>query len=415
MVVLIAFLAAGAVAALPVDDAKSLITAGRLDEARALLQHQPSNSETCFLLGLIAVAEHDYRTAISQFRKALAFDPRSARLRLELGRAFYLARDYANAERQFERALAGDLPPPVKANARQFLSQVRREKRWSFGFNLAVAPDTNVNAGSSASETIIFGLPFQLGNDAKMRSGVGVVGGASAEFSPAITRRWRWIMGIAAQRREYGGTQFDDTIASAWSGPQWVGEKIGVSAASTLLRRWYGGRMYQRAIGGRIETVLYPDSRTAIPLGLSGQQFDYPTYPAQSGPVWSLSAGVVRILDPTTSATLLVNGAVQKARTRNLSNRSLTASLSVTRDLRGGFTVTMAPTYAMADYEAPDALFGITRRDRSTEMRITILNRRAAIWHFTPTITYTHVRRTSTISLYNIRQDRLECSFTTSF
>ncbi|MFL6759573.1 surface lipoprotein assembly modifier [Sphingomonas sp.] len=222
-------------------------------------------------------------------------------------------------------------------------------------------------------------------------------------------------MGVAVQRREYGGTRFDETIGSGWSGPQWFGKNVEASVAATLLRRWYGGRLYQEAIGGRVEAVYYPDSRTAIPLSVAGQQFNYPTLPDQSGPVWSASAGVVRILDPTTSAALLVNGALQRARTRDLSNRSFVASLSVTRDLRGGFTFSVAPTYALADYEAPDALFGIVRHDRSTEFRIALLNRRVAIWRFTPSITYTHVRRKSTISLYDTRQDRLECGLTTLF
>jgi hypothetical protein len=414
-VFIVLLVAAGLAASSPLDKAKSLISAGRFDEARALLQDQPGNAETHFLLGLIAVDRRDYRAAIAQFRKALAIDPGSARLRLELARAFYLAKDYSNAEFQFERALAGDLPPAVKANARRFLAQVRREKHWSFGFNFGVAPDTNVNAGSSARETIIFGLPFQLGDDAKMRSGIGAIGAASAEFSPVITGHWRWKVGLAAQRREYGRTRFDETIARGWSGPEWLGENIDVSAAATVLVRWYGGRLYQQAVGGRIETIIYRGSHTAIPLGISGQQFDYPTYPAQSGPVWSASAGLVRILDPTTSATILLSGAMQHARARDLSNRSLLASLGVTRDLRGGFTLTVAPTYAISNYEAPDAFSGIVRRDRSTELRVTILNRRAVIWRFTPTITYTHTRRTSTIGLYDLAQDRVECGLTTQF
>jgi cytochrome c-type biogenesis protein CcmH/NrfG len=64
---------------------------------RSLLESQLASgardTETYFLLGLIEVEKQQYRKAIGWFRLALAREPSSARLRLELGRAFYLARD----------------------------------------------------------------------------------------------------------------------------------------------------------------------------------------------------------------------------------------------------------------------------------------------------------------------------------
>jgi outer membrane protein len=415
---LVAILAAAATALVP-QDPRGLINSGRFDEAQVMLEREIAagshEAETFFLLGLIATEKGNYRKAIAYFRLALVRDPRSARLRLELGRAFYFAKDYSNAELQFERALAGDLPPRVQANARRFLDRIRREKRWSYSFAFGVAPDTNINAGSSAKETVIFGLPFQLGNNAKMQSGVGLLSDASVEFSPQMDDRLHWKSGIALHRNEYKGTRFDDTVVAGWSGPDWISSKIELSTAATALQRWYAGRLYQRAFGGRIQALFYRGPRTVFLLGGTGQYFEYQILPNQSGPVWSGSAGIVRILDPTTSITLLVNAALQKARTHDLSNRSGIISLSATHDFRGGFTLTVTPIYAVANYEAPDAFFGIRRRERSKEFHATLLNRRAIIWRFTPTLTYTRVRRTSSISLYDIRQDRLELGLTSTF
>ena len=416
---LVGLLLAASLAATPPQDAKSLVEAGRLPEAQVLLERQAAegsrDAETYFLLGVIGMQAKEYRKAIGWFRKALVLDPRSPRLRLELGRAFYLAKDYANAELQFQRALAGNLPDPVQANARRFLDRIRREKRWSTSFGVAVAPDTNVNAGSSASETILFGLPFELGPEARMHSGVGLVADSSVEFSPRISDRLRWQIGAAGRRTQYKGARFDETIANGWSGPQWFGKDVEVSAAATWLWRWYGGQVYQRAYGARVQAVLYSGPRTALLVGGTAQRFDYPSFPDQSGPVWSVSTGIARVLDPTTSISLLVNGAAQQARTPDLSNRSAVISLSATHDFKGGFTVTLNPAYVFADYRAPDAFFGIRRHDRSTEFSATILNRRAVIWRFTPTITYTRMRRKSSINLYTSRQDRIEAGLTTSF
>src|SRR5260221_9880452 len=111
---LVPLVAAGVAVATP--DPRALIDVGRFGEAKELLERQfasgTRDTETCFLLGLVAVEQRDYRKAISWFRLALVRDPRSARLRLQLGRAFYLANDYSNPALQFKRALAGGFAPP---------------------------------------------------------------------------------------------------------------------------------------------------------------------------------------------------------------------------------------------------------------------------------------------------------------
>lgn len=416
--VLVVILFPATAAAQPLD-AKSLIARGELDSARQLLEQQQksgaSSTEIDFLLGLIAVEQHAFRKAIAYFRAALVREPGSARLRLELGRAFYFAKDYRNASFQFERALAGDLPAPVQMNVRRFLEQIRRDRLWSYDVTLGIAPDTNINAGSSATETVLLGLPFELGSDARRKSGIGLVAQTSAQFAPRLTETLRWTTSIDARRRDYKGSSFDDTILGASSGPQWFGKGVELKAAVSALWRWYGGALYQRAAGGRVDATINSGMRTAFTLSASGQQFDYPGFRAQSGPVWSASAGVIRVFSPTTLALVQVSSARQKARVRDLSNRSALILANVTHDFRGGFTLSVTPSYVISNYDAPDAFFGVERRDRAKELTITILNRRVVVWRFTPTITYSMFRRSSTIDLYDSRQDRLELGFTSNF
>src|SRR6201996_3857346 len=92
--------------------AQLLITNNRLDDAKKILLHdleaKPEDSETLFLLGTIAVAQKDYDTAISYYRRILVNEPDAERVRLELARAFFLKADYDNADRQFRFARAGD-------------------------------------------------------------------------------------------------------------------------------------------------------------------------------------------------------------------------------------------------------------------------------------------------------------------
>lgn len=87
---------------------------------------------------------------------------------------FLLKGDYDNADRQFRFARAGDIDDAVKGNVDRFLSAINRLREWTV--NVALAPDTNQNAATSASQVNIFGLPFALGQGARKTSGIGLAG-----------------------------------------------------------------------------------------------------------------------------------------------------------------------------------------------------------------------------------------------
>ena len=60
------------------------------------------------------------------------------------------------------------------SNINRFLAAISSRKRLSTSVALAVATDTNVNAATNEESVEIFGLPFQLNEDARASSGVGL-------------------------------------------------------------------------------------------------------------------------------------------------------------------------------------------------------------------------------------------------
>src|ERR1700743_2916213 len=163
-----------------VQAAQLLLANNRLDDAKRLLDHlltaKPDEREFLVLRANVAVAQQDYDTAISLFRRILVHEPEAERVRLELARAFFLKGDYDNADRQFRFARAGDIDDTVKANIDHFLGAINRLRQWTVNFSLALAPDSNQNAATSATQVNIFGLPFALDKSARRQSGIGVAG-----------------------------------------------------------------------------------------------------------------------------------------------------------------------------------------------------------------------------------------------
>ena len=147
-----------------VEEAKALMLSGQTAKARSMLQDlsvdDPTNNDVAFLLGLLAIDAADYHQAIGHFRAILVRQPLALRVRLELGRAFYLSHDYENAFRQFQFARAGKLPPGVRTSIDRYVTAIRRDKNWSYNLSFAMAQDTNINNGTNSREALIFGLPF---------------------------------------------------------------------------------------------------------------------------------------------------------------------------------------------------------------------------------------------------------------
>jgi len=170
--------------------AQLLVANNRFEDAKRLLERvlavKPDDSQALFLLATIAVAQKNYDLAISLYRRILVREPGAERVRLELARAFFLKGDYDNADRQFRFARAGDIDNTVKANIDHFLSAINRLREWTLNFSFALAPDTNQNAATSASQVSIFGLPFALDKGARKQSGIGLAGDIGGEWSPLL-------------------------------------------------------------------------------------------------------------------------------------------------------------------------------------------------------------------------------------
>jgi len=402
------------------DAAVLLMQAHRLAEARrvliAMAHANPGDNEVQFLLGMIAIEEKAYPEAIRRFRRILAHEPAAVRVRLELGRAFYLAKDYDNAERQFRLARAGKLPPAAEANVDKYLFAIRQERQVSSNLSVALAPDTNLNAGPSISAVDLFGLPFQLSSDARQRSGLGIALGAGGEWSPPISGAFRLRIGGQFDGVQYPAAgAFDDMTLGVYAGPRLVYQRWDVSVLATGFERWYGRSFYNSGAGGAVQGTYYATPRLGLTGSIGAQQVTYRPPAGQGGPAVSGSAGFFYTLSPL--STVSGGGSVSRQDAAQ-SVYSFTASqvqVGYFRDLPGGVSASIQPSLAHIDYDSAQIGFGVPRKDRQWQVRVTALDRRIDIAGFTPKITYTHTDNASDISLFRYRRDQAQIGLTRSF
>jgi tetratricopeptide (TPR) repeat protein len=399
--------------------AQLLIANDRLDDAKRLLERaraaNPDDSQTLFLLAAIAVAQKDYDTAISLYRHILAREPEAERVRLELARTFFLQGDYDNADRQFRFARAGDIDDAVKTNIDRFLSTINRLRQWTVNFSLALAPDTNQNASTSASQVDVYGLPFTLDPGARRQSGVGIAGDIGAEWSPRLDDNLKARVGADFYRVEYSGGHFDDMTFSGYAGPQWLFDNWDASVLLTGFERWYANQEYLHGLGGKLAADYGITSNLLIGATLGGQSVSNAFIPEQGGPLWTAQVQGTYVLSPSSLFQLQFGLNRQDAQIAPYSYKSIWFGGGYQQDLPFGFSAAIQPSYFVTRYDAALAAFGKTRADDTAMLAFTVLNRRFDYHGFTPRLSWVYTNQRSNIALYSYSRSQFQIGLTSLF
>ena len=401
------------------EAAALLVEAGRLDDAKRVLalslRQNPSDYEAIFILGMIAIAEQQYESAIGYFRQILIVEPERERVRLELARAFFLQRDYDNAERNFRFARAGDLPDEVRANIDQFLAAIQRLKRWSYDVAIALADDTNVNGATTAHQVDIYGLPFTLSDDARQTSGVGVMLDVGGEWSPLLSDTLKARLGSRVRRLEYGGGDFDDMTVSAYAGPSLLFPRWQIDTLVTGFQRWYGNSPYNYGIGGRAAFLYALSQRTQVGFGLNAQAVTYESVAGYDGPVTSADLQLAYTITPSSVIRFTAGIGEQKTEIAALANTTHWIAVNYYRDLPFGFSAALEPAFLWTNFNAPLAAFGMTRHDSTWAIKLDLLNRRLEYRGFAPRLSFIYVNQESNIELYGYSRSQIQLGLSRQF
>ena len=390
---------------------------------RTLNRDHPDRTEILFLTGLAAMGAAEAREdeaerevlldgAIAALRTILIDRPELVRVRLELARAFFLKEEDDLARAHFERVLAGRPAPPVVANIRRILLQIRERKRWSFRAGAAVASDSNIGAASEAEIIYIYNLPFRLDDDAGARSGVGVIVWGGAEYQHPLSERWRLRAGADLSRHKYSGHDFDQTSAAIHLGPRWLIDRdTEASLLATADQGWSATVPTSRAAGPLLEVKRRLTQRVTVEGHLSWHDRNHRTSDYLDGPRMSLSAGGGWVVTPTVRLDAGLGYSRERPEAYVWRNATRWARAGVSVALPEGFTVGGGGELRLTDYRGrwyPFVLDGSAREDRTRILRASVLNRSLTVFGFSPQIVLVNEARTSNAQLYDYKRNRAE-------
>ncbi|MDD9992358.1 MAG: surface lipoprotein assembly modifier [Rhodospirillales bacterium] len=397
-----------------------------------------------FRLGMLAMdqstrAEHDKRDelldkAIAQFRAILVKRPELVRVRLELARAFFLKREDRLARRHFEQVLAGNPPAGVALNVNRFLNAIRARKRWSLRVGAALAPDTNIGAGSAERVVYIpFGgqlLPFRRDQEELTTSGIGLSAWLGGEYQLPLGEdrtgpgesRWRLRVGGDIARKEYRASRFDRMTIAGHVGPRWlIGRGSEVSLLLTGLHEWTGSGVEQPShydVGGRIEGRHRLTFRTTLFAQVSRAERRYDRESMRDGPITGVTLGTQWVASPTVRVDAAMGWGRERPELERWRNTSRWGRIGVLAVLPWGFTVGGSGALRWTDWERgwfPFVLDGGERKDLTRTLRLFAHNRALTVQGFSPQISVTQDIRTSNAQLHDYERILGELRFVRLF
>ena len=403
------------------DAARAAIVEHRLADAKRLLgaisdKTAVDLNDLDFLEGTLAEAEGDHAAAIEHFRAILTRDPSVVRVRLDLARALFNDGDDSAAAYHFRMAIADGLPPEVEANAQKYLAAIRRRKDWDVSVSAGVAPDTNINAATVVKTVQLYGLPFQLDQNAQKKSGVGFDGALSGDVQADLTDDSRLILGGFGRDLDYEGKLYDDRSAGVYLGPRFIlSDQSEITVKAEASRRWYGGRPYSASGGGRIEAETILSSRWSLDGSIDVQRVTYDQLPVNTGMVYSASVGGTYGVDSESFVRLDLSYVREQTSYAPFRDSQYGLAASYYRDLPWGFGGLVGIGGVIAPYDAHDPVFDETRRDDVFYCRFGLSNKYLNVWGFTPVVNFTHTKRFSNVDLYQFERDRAELAITRNF
>ncbi len=397
-----------------------LIQRGQLAEALQLIRAMPADLRA---EEGVALLEADLlrrtgarRTAVDVYRRLLARDSGNQRARLELAQTLFDLKDLRTAEYQFRRALSGSLPEADRRLARQYLSRILDLRPWTVAAGLGLAPDSNINGGSSAQQVELWGLPFTLSKEARRRGGFGVRGYVSGQASARLGPGVKLVGQAWAEANEGRETQFSSEVLSTRLGPEFVAANHRWSISATSEQVWYGRRRLYDGIGGELAGDLSVDGgRTTYSASASAQSLDYRDYEQHDGWLYGLSGARTHYQSPR--AFWRLSGAVRAKRADAASESYDQARLAIgayrTLPLRLG--VFLEPSVSIRRNRDRDPLFNVVREDHEASLALRMIKEDYSVWGLSPYLSAQISRTDSNIEVYSFDRTRIEFGLTRTF
>lgn len=382
------------------------------------LEHDPSSAvrnEARFRHAKLLKSKGMNSGAAVLLRAILDEYPAAGPVRLELAETLQLIGDTDGALRELRAAQSGGLPPAVARLVDRYSEALRASRPIGASFEMAIAPDSNINR-ATRSDTLgtVFG-DFEIGEDSKARSGVGLALRGQAYRRLAIAGTNLNLLGrVSTSADMYRESSFNDIAIDAAFGPELRAGRNRFNLEVGATQRWFGQKPFMRSarIAGTWTRPL--GSRTQVRLNGSASLVDNSLNDLQDGKSYSARVQVERAFSPTTGIGVTMSIHREAAKDPGYSTTAWRAGVLAWHDM-GRMTVTAAAEAGKLEADERLLLFPAKRLDDYSRLTIGATFRQLTFGGFAPVTRFTVERNRSSIEFYDYSHTRTEFAIVRAF
>ncbi len=370
--------------------------------------------EARFRLAVMLDTLGKHAAAATQLRAILAEKPDAQGIRVILARILAQSGEGEAARREFREAEQAGLPPEVQAVVRQFVAALRSSKPVGASLSMAFVADNNVNRATQSDtiDTII--APFQLSEDARAQSGLGVTAAAQMFARAPLFKKVKLLARLSAQGDFYNKSSFNDIRSGGQIGLEWVELKDRIAPSIGRSYRWFGGEHYATTETLSVSWRHKASAKALIEGTVAAGHANYTQNDGLDGRVYDVSLRYERAISSKQGANFTISAQRQAAVDPGYATASGGVDALYWRQagkltLFGSFGV----NYLEAD--ARQLLFLRRRKDWLMNASVGASLPQSQVAGFTPLLRGSYTRNNSTVTLYDHSRFRVEFGLSRSF
>lgn len=393
-----------------------LVAAGDFDGARRELAATPhSPIDELFLEAQILVRQGRPEDAVSIYRAVLAAQPGLIPIRQLLAKTLLEMGDFEAARFHFRTLLETDTRNGVQQQYAAALRLIQQKIPSGISASFSIIPSSNINRGTTNS-IIQTGLgPFQISPSSREQSGVGLQFGLTGFLRVPQGEAGLLTFSASAFQTFYSKSEFN-VLQPSLSASYQSTSATGIWSIEAFARRAF------RDVGSDYTTLglQYSGRRklsgpNVLTYSVLGQDVQYDTDPALSGPTINFDLGLQRQITPTTA----ISGGVRVGRglpeVDHLKYRSASIYGGISRNWNGGWATFTGVEVGTRWYDSNFTALPFKRDDQFMVLTGTVLNSTFSWQGFSPRVSCSVQKNVSNVAFYDYTATECNIQMTRDF
>lgn len=396
------------------------VGAGDLAAAETLLAGlardpgEEMRAEARFRLALVRERQGDLTGAVAAYQALLDEKPDVQRPRLELARVLALQGDESGARRELRKAGTTGLPDDVARAVDQFALALRSSRPIGGSFEIAFAPDSNINRATDRDTVDTVIAPLDLDGDAQARSGVGLSLSGQGFWRADAGGDVSVLTRVSSRADLYKEGRFNDMVVSLATGPEFRAAGARWRPSAVYSRRWFGGDFYSHSFGGSLNFLKPLNGVSQIEAEATFLKSDYSLNRLQNGTILDASAAFDHAF--STRFSTRIGGRVSRINAAEPSLATTSGAIELVASRAIGKQIVFAQASASRLWsDARMALFPEIRRDFRYDVTAGVLLREFSFQGLSPVVRISRSVNASTVGIYDFKRTRVEFALSREF